>query len=71
MYSSPSIICPADFKSCPGGSIHPNVSVTAIALKGGRQCDEPIVTYKDILVKAGNCVGASLNSKSMDGNRSK
>ena len=56
----PSITCPADFKSCPGSSIHPNVSGTAIALKGGLQCDEPIVTYKDILVKAGNCLGASL-----------
>lgn len=56
----PSINCPADFNSCPGSSIHPNVSGTAVALKGSLECDEPLVTYKDIIVKTGNCVGASL-----------
>lgn len=56
----PSITCPPDFKSCPGSSIHPDLCGAAIAYKGSPECSEPIVSFKDLLVKTGNCAGASL-----------
>ncbi|MBK7800855.1 MAG: HYR domain-containing protein [Saprospiraceae bacterium] len=54
----PKITCPPAFVACPGASTLPNNTGFAIGEPGGPGCNQPIVTYSDMIVSQGPCAGA-------------
>ena len=57
---NPIISCPPDFEACPGTPVDPSVSGQAIAVPGGPDCNPPILTYNDLSLTLGPCVGQRL-----------
>ncbi len=56
--SVPSISCPADFSACIGADYQPTVTGFAIGTGGNANCNEPNVTYTDVIVNTGGCTGS-------------
>ena len=56
---TPSITCIADFVGCPGSSIMPSVTGTAIGIGSGCLVN-PTVTFADQVISTGPCSGAQV-----------
>jgi len=57
-HKPPVLECPKDYKGCPMTSIEPKVTGKPTATKGGPQCGEPTLSYKDNVISKGPCHGA-------------
>lgn len=55
---APNMICPKDYEACPGTSIATTVTGEATATPGKINCGTPIISYTDITLTTGPCVGA-------------
>ena len=51
----PVITCPANVQLCPGSNYNPNNTGHATAAAGGSNCDDPIITFDDLIVSTGPC----------------
>ena len=56
--SMPAISCPADFSACVGADYQPTVTGMAVGTAGNTNCNEPNVTYTDVIVATGDCTGS-------------
>jgi len=56
--SLPIISCPADYFACVGSSYDPSITGSATGTAGNVGCNEPNVTYADVIVSTGDCVGS-------------
>ena len=52
------IVCPEHIEACPGGSTDPDITGYATAYFDDPDCPEPIITYSEIILSEGPCVGA-------------
>ena len=58
--ANPIINCPVDYIACPLGSYpEPSATGTAIAVPGDTNCGTPNITYSDVILSAGPCVGGN------------
>ncbi|NNE14965.1 MAG: HYR domain-containing protein [Saprospiraceae bacterium] len=56
--SFPILTCPSDYTGCPDASIpDPSISGYAIGTPGSTDCNPPIVTYNDLIISVGPCIG--------------
>lgn len=51
----PVLTCPADFVGCPSASVEPSTTGMATATPGDVHCAQPLISYKDSIVKYINC----------------
>jgi len=56
----PTITCPPDYTGCPGSDIHPDFTGRASAVKSSAFCDDPVITFKDDTIGAGNCPNSAI-----------
>ncbi len=56
----PTINCPADKYLCVGSETNPSVTGHATATPGLSSCEEPIVSYTDVIMSTGPCAGAKV-----------
>jgi len=49
----PVIVCPADYTTCIGSSIDPSVSGMANGVGGTAFCQDPTITYNDVILSEG------------------
>ncbi|MFZ1422702.1 MAG: HYR domain-containing protein [Saprospiraceae bacterium] len=56
---NPTMTCPLDFIACPGSSTDPTITGVPKVDPGNPGCSTPIVTYKDIIISTGPCMGAT------------
>ena len=54
----PVIDCPATYTDCPGSSIDPSIAGMPVVTKGHPTCEDPIVTFEDVVISMGPCTGA-------------
>jgi hypothetical protein len=54
----PSIECPSAYTDCPGSSTDPGVTGMPVVTKGHPTCEDPIVTFEDVVISSGPCTGA-------------
>ncbi len=58
--TNPVITCPDDYLACPDGAYpDPSVTGSAIAVAGDTNCATPNLTYTDIVLSSGPCVGGN------------
>lgn len=53
--NSPTLHCPSDYNSCPGGNIDPGTTGMATADKGAGNCGIPIISFSDRVIKNELC----------------
>jgi len=58
--TSPVITCPSNYFGCPGDDTHPDNTGYATAIPGDSDCEEPVVTYTDLVMSEGPCTGQTL-----------
>jgi len=59
--SAPIITGPQNYWACPGSGIPgPDVSGWATAVAGSSYCSTPVITYNDVTIYSGVCVGADV-----------
>ncbi|MBK9727243.1 MAG: HYR domain-containing protein [Saprospiraceae bacterium] len=55
---NPILVCPGNFKGCPGIGLDPSVTGQATAVAGRPECEKPILSYTDRIISDGPCSGA-------------
>jgi len=58
--TSPVITCPANYFGCPGDDTDPSNTGFATAVPGEAGCEDPEVTYTDLIMTTGPCTGQTL-----------
>lgn len=58
--TSPVITCPQNYFGCPGDDVDPNNTGFATAVPGEPGCEDPEVSYTDIILSEGPCQGQIL-----------
>ena len=58
--TSPIITCPSNYFGCPGDDINPDNTGYATAEPGESGCDDPVVSYTDVILSEGPCNGQLL-----------
>ncbi len=58
--TSPVITCPSNYFGCPGDNTNPDHTGYATAVAGDSDCEDPVVTYTDLLMSEGPCTGQTL-----------
>ena len=58
--TSPVITCPQNYFGCPGDDMSPDITGYATAVPGEVGCDEPVVSYADLIISEGPCTGQIL-----------
>jgi len=58
--TSPVITCPSNYIGCPGDNTSPDNTGFATAIAGDADCEDPVVTYTDLIMSEGPCTGQTL-----------
>ena len=58
--TSPVITCPSNYFGCPGDDTEPANTGYATAIPGESGCEDPVVTYTDLVMSTGPCDGQTL-----------